>query len=76
MVQIVNYYFSYFRVLDLLQKEEGGSPEEFPPIRFAVPSGGFGNCVAGYIAKEMGLPIELHACVNDNVSGFFFFALR
>ncbi|MBI1936349.1 threonine synthase [Candidatus Woesearchaeota archaeon] len=33
---------------------------------FVVPSGNFGNIVAGAIAKRMGLPIKLVAAVNEN----------
>lgn len=33
---------------------------------FIVPSGNFGNLVAGAIAKRMGLPIRLVAAVNEN----------
>ncbi len=33
---------------------------------FVVPSGNFGNLVAGVMAKKMGLPIKLIAAVNEN----------
>lgn len=69
MVQIVYYFFCYFHVTNVRRQEENNKRmPDWPIVRFAVPSGGFGNCVAGYIAKQMGLPIELLACVNENVS--------
>ena len=33
-----------------------GAPDR--PVRFVVPSGNFGNVLAGWIAKQMGLPID------------------
>jgi threonine synthase len=37
------------------------------PVRFAVPTGNFGNVFAGYVAKRMGFPIgELLLATNEN----------
>ncbi len=37
------------------------------PVSFAVPTGNFGDILAGYIAKRMGLPIErLSVATNEN----------
>ncbi len=37
------------------------------PVDFVVPSGNFGNMLAGYIAREMGLPIRrLIVATNEN----------
>lgn len=50
---------------------------QFPPaqpVRFAVPTGNFGNVFAGYIAKRMGLPVgQLLVATNENdiLSVFF-----
>jgi threonine synthase len=33
-----------------------GAPEQ--AVRFAVPTGNFGDVFAGYVAKQMGLPVE------------------
>jgi len=56
MAQIV-YYFS--SALSL------GAPDR--PVSFAVPTGNFGDILAGYAAKRMGLPIEqLIIATNDN----------
>lgn len=55
--QVVYYFSSYFDVTQ--------SPGE--QIDVAVPSGNFGNILAGYIAKEMGVPIRnLILATNEN----------
>ena len=42
-----------------------GAPDR--PVSFAVPTGNFGDVLAGYYAKRMGLPIErLIIATNDN----------
>ena len=42
-----------------------GAPER--PVSFAVPTGNFGDILAGYYAKRMGLPIErLIVATNEN----------
>jgi threonine synthase len=56
MAQIV-YYFSSGLSL--------GAPDR--PVSFTVPTGNFGDILAGYAAKRMGLPIErLVIATNDN----------
>jgi threonine synthase len=56
LAQIV-YYFAAAVAL--------GAPER--PISFAVPTGNFGDVLAGYYAKRMGLPIErLIIATNEN----------
>ena len=55
-VQIVYYFFSYFRTANENEK-----------INFSVPTGNFGDIYAGYIAKKMGLPInKLVIATNKN----------
>lgn len=57
LAQMTYYFYSYFQVLKKSDKE----------VRFVVPSGNFGDILAGYYAKEMGLPIEkLIIATNDN----------
>jgi threonine synthase len=42
-----------------------GAPHR--PLSFAVPTGNFGNVLAGFVAKRMGLPItRLVVATNDN----------
>jgi threonine synthase len=56
LAQIV-YYFVAAAAL--------GAPER--PVSFAVPTGNFGDVLAGYYAKRMGLPIErLIIATNEN----------
>jgi threonine synthase len=51
------YYFTSAVVL--------GAPRR--PVSFAVPTGNFGDVLAGYIAKRMGLPVErLVVATNEN----------
>jgi len=55
-IQIVYYFFSYFRTANENEK-----------INFSVPTGNFGDIYAGYIAKKMGLPInKLVIATNKN----------
>ena len=66
--QIV-YYISSF--VDLLANGLIGPTEE---INFVVPSGNFGNVLAGYYAKRMGLPVKqliVASNVNDVLTEFF-----
>ena len=56
VVQIVYYFFSYFKVA-----------KEDEKINYSVPTGNFGDIYAGYIAKKMGLPInKLIIATNSN----------
>ena len=59
--QIVYYFYSYFRVL-----EQEGKPVG-TVVDYCVPTGNFGDILAGYYAKQMGLPIgKLICAANDN----------
>lgn len=58
----IAYYFSAY--LDLLSSDQIEKGEE---IDFTVPTGNFGNILAAYYAKRMGLPIRrLHCASNSN----------
>ncbi|NDP43798.1 MAG: threonine synthase, partial [Aromatoleum sp.] len=62
--QIVYYFKGYFAV----------APAVGAPVDFAVPSGNFGNILAGHVAKAMGLPIRrliLATNENDVLDEFF-----
>lgn len=69
LAQITYYYHSYFSMLKQLKKK----PEDVK-IRYSVPTGNFGDILAGYYASRMGLPIET-LCVatneNDILDRFF-----
>lgn len=66
MAQIVYYFYAGLAL---------GAPAR--PVSFSVPTGNFGDIFAGYLAKQMGLPIDqlviatnandiLHRCISDN----------
>jgi threonine synthase len=55
MVQAVHYFYGYYRVV-----EQPGDR-----IAFSVPSGAFGNLFGGYLARSMGLPVEMFICANN-----------
>ncbi|MFT5571243.1 MAG: threonine synthase [Cryomorphaceae bacterium] len=66
MAQIVYYFYSALVL---------GGPKQ--AVSFSVPTGNFGDIFAGYLAKQMGLPIEqlviatnandiLHRCISNN----------
>ena len=59
--QIVYYFYAY---QDLVNNKKISAGEK---ISFCVPTGNFGDILAGFYAKEMGLPIEkLVIASNDN----------
>lgn len=47
LAQTVYYFFAWGCL-------SGGDPER--PVDFSVPTGNFGDCFAGYLARRMGLP--------------------
>lgn len=58
----IAYYFSAY--LDLVSSDQIEMGEE---IDFTVPTGNFGNILAAYYAKRMGLPVRrLHCASNSN----------
>ncbi len=66
--QIVYYISAY---ADLVAD---GQIDNGYPINFVVPSGNFGNILAGYYAKKMGLPIKqliVASNVNNVLTEFF-----
>lgn len=66
--QIVYYVYAYTR---LLANEEIAEGEK---INVVVPTGNFGNILAAYYAKNMGLPIAKLICAsNDNKVLYDFF---
>ncbi|MHC1683306.1 MAG: threonine synthase [Clostridiaceae bacterium] len=57
--QIVYYFTSYS---DLIKKGEIKLGDK---LNFVVPSGNFGNILAGYYAKKLGLPINNLICASN-----------
>ncbi len=66
--QIAYYVGAYAQLL------ADGEIEDGEPINFAVPTGNFGNILAAYYAKRMGLPIKRLICASNknNVLTDFF----
>ncbi len=65
LAQTVYYFYSAFRVMD-----ETGAGH----VQFSVPTGNFGDILAGYLAQRMGLPVSkliLATNENDILSRFF-----
>ncbi len=59
--QIVYYFYSY---LNLIKDEKVSKNEK---INVVVPTGNFGNILAAFYAKKLGLPINKFICAsNDN----------
>ncbi|MBL0924173.1 MAG: threonine synthase [Sphingomonadaceae bacterium] len=63
MAQVVYYFAAALRL---------GAPER--PIAFSVPTGNFGDVFAGYVAAQMGLPVE-RLIVATNVNDILHRAL-
>lgn len=66
--QIVYYVYSYGRLVS------DGAIKAGEPVNFVVPTGNFGNILAAYYAKNMGLPVGKLICAsNENKVLFDFF---
>ena len=66
--QVAYYVFAYSRLL----KEERIKDGE--PVNFVVPTGNFGNILACYYAKKLGLPVAKMICAsNENKVLYDFF---
>eukprot|EP00931_Biecheleriopsis_adriatica_P104700 TRINITY_DN79335_c0_g1_i1.p1 TRINITY_DN79335_c0_g1~~TRINITY_DN79335_c0_g1_i1.p1 ORF type:complete len:495 (-),score=129.04 TRINITY_DN79335_c0_g1_i1:36-1520(-) len=64
MFQITYYFWTYFKLFPNCDGE----------ISFSVPTGNFGDILAGYYAKRMGLPVKHLICAtnsNDILHRFF-----
>ena len=68
MPQIVYYVYAYAKLLAYGEIEEGEA------INITVPTGNFGNILAAYFAKRLGVPVHRLICAsNDNKVLFDFF---
>ena len=66
--QIVYYVYSYAKLL------KQGAITEGQEINIVVPTGNFGNILAAFYAKQMGLPVHKLICAsNDNKVLYDFF---
>lgn len=57
--QIVYYVYAYTRLV------AAGEIEEGQEINVTVPTGNFGNILAAWLAKEMGLPLKKLVCASN-----------
>ena len=58
--QIVYYFDSYAKLVN------HGDIQLNDAVNFVVPSGNFGNILAGYLAKQLGLPIKKLVCASNS----------
>ena len=66
--QVVYYVYSYTRLL------AQGVVKEGEQVNFVVPTGNFGNILAAFYAKNMGVPVGKLICAsNDNKVLYDFF---
>ncbi len=66
--QMVYYVYAYSRLV------ADGTLQAGEPMNVVVPTGNFGNILAAYYAKEMGLPIRKFICAsNENKVLYDFF---
>ena len=56
----VVYYFKAYK--DLLER---GQITMGDPVNFSVPTGNFGDILAGYLAKRLGLPVGTLICASN-----------
>lgn len=57
--QIVYYVHAYLRMM------AAGAVREGEPVNVVVPTGNFGNILASYYAREMGLPVRRFICASN-----------
>ena len=66
--QVVYYVYSYAKLVENAEIKNGEK------INVTVPTGNFGNILAAYFAKQMGVPIKTLVCAsNDNKVLYDFF---
>ena len=57
--QVVYYFIAYARLVDLGRIKKGDR------VDYVVPTGNFGDILAGYFAKLMGLPVGRLVCASN-----------
>ncbi len=60
LVPQITYYFKAYR--DLL---DAGQIQMGDKVNFSVPTGNFGDILAGYLAKQLGLPVGKLICASN-----------
>lgn len=57
--QVAYYVYSYIKLV------ESGVIQNGEPMNIVVPTGNFGNILAGYYAKQMGIPVHKFICASN-----------
>ncbi|QVK19516.1 threonine synthase [Mycoplasmatota bacterium] len=57
--QVVYYFYTYLKLL------KNGSLKKDEKINIVVPTGNFGNILAAFYAKKMGLPVNKLSCASN-----------
>jgi len=68
LIQVIYYFSSYLELVDR------GCLQPGDPVNYCVPTGNFGNILAGYYASRMGLPVGRLICASNQnriLSDFF-----
>ncbi|KAF9110531.1 threonine synthase [Mortierella sp. AM989] len=74
LAQTVYYFHSYFSLLRSLNLTAGSEEANKIRITYSVPTGNFGDILAGYFAHQMGLPTsKLLVATNSNDILYRFF---
>ena len=58
--QVAYYWYAYCQLV------KKGNIQAGDKINFTVPTGNFGNILAGYFAKKMGLPVNKFICASNS----------
>ena len=58
--QVVYYFSAYRQLLNMGEIQDGDK------VNFVVPTGNFGDIMAGYFAREMGLPVGRLVCASNS----------
>lgn len=67
LAQIAYFFYAWLRV-------SAGHKKKGESVSFCVPTGNFGDALAGYYAKRMGLPVDkVVVCTNQNQALHRFF---
>jgi len=67
LAQIVYYFSAYFQLLKHLDLTAKQAASQGIEVQFTVPTGNFGDILAGWFAKQLGLPMaKLVIATNEN----------
>ncbi|KAI8870439.1 tryptophan synthase beta subunit-like PLP-dependent enzyme [Ramicandelaber brevisporus] len=67
LAQITYYFAAYFQTVGDAATEAVNNGQDLPKVAFSVPTGNFGDVLAGFYAAQMGLPVaRLLIATNAN----------